>query len=279
MSSNAAFTHNPDPSRGMLTSVQNGIKFLPEDCEAFFIHPVDIPLVQIMTIRNMLAALSNSFACAIPVHSGRKGHPVLLNSVLREQILKSSHPDGLRGILKDIAGGTCKVQTADSLCLLDMDTREEYIHLCKLAPFTDYLFPEEAVELLEFSNVPRKGIAHGLAVGSIAVTFVECMTGCECHRCQNGLSASLAKTGGILHDICKGVPNHEAAAGRLLRDLGLSKLAPLVEDHLDIDLPPSDPIAERDLVFLADKYVYGHNPVKLEERFAQKLRIFARDSE
>ena len=82
---------------------------------------------------------------------------------------------------------------------------------------------------------------------------------------------------GFVHDICKGERCHEAAAGRLLRTCGLVRMATLVEAHRDMTLPDNLPFTERELVFLADKYVRGKWPVTLEERFHSKMELFAGD--
>lgn len=269
--------YNPHPERGMLSSIQAGIKFLPENCEAFFIHPVDIPLARRMTIRLLLTARDNSASCAIPVHADQEGHPLMLAYALRHLILNRHHPAGLRGILRDMQVEIRHVPTADSFILRDMDRLEDYADLCELAPFVEYLYPQEALNLLKIANVPQKGIAHGMAVGSIAAAFAECMKKGAKGICKSGMNARLAMTGGLLHDICKGAPRHEEKAGCYLRTLGLEKLAPLVEDHRDLILPAACPVTERELVYLADKYVYGARPVTLQERFAQKLRVFEKD--
>ncbi|MGE4311721.1 NTP transferase domain-containing protein [Desulfovibrio sp.] len=86
-----------------------------------------------------------------------------------------------------------------------------------------------------------------------------------------GLDPDLALAGGLVHDICKGEKGHEAAAGRLFRHLHLPVMAHLVEDHRDLTLPDDQPITERELVFLADKYCYGGSFVPVRQRFEQKL--------
>lgn len=92
-----------------------------------------------------------------------------------------------------------------------------------------------------------------------------------------GLDPRLALAGGLLHDICKGQAQHETAGGELLQQLRLPVMARLVRDHRDLTLPAGEPVTERELVYLADKYCYGGSFVPLERRFGQKLEIFAQD--
>ena len=90
----------------------------------------------------------------------------------------------------------------------------------------------------------------------------------------SALDPDLALAGGLVHDICKGEKGHEVAAGRFFRHLHLPLMAHLVEDHRDLTLPDDQPITERELVFLADKYCYGGSFVPVRQRFEQKLETF-----
>ncbi len=51
--------HNPDYAKGMYTSVQKGVAAISENCEAFFILPVDYPLVKYQTIKKLAQFWSN----------------------------------------------------------------------------------------------------------------------------------------------------------------------------------------------------------------------------
>jgi molybdenum cofactor cytidylyltransferase len=70
---------NPDPSRGMLSSVQCGLRALPTEAEAVLLWPVDHPRVEIGTVATLLAAYRAhpGPGLILPVHGSRRGHPVL----------------------------------------------------------------------------------------------------------------------------------------------------------------------------------------------------------
>ena len=95
---------------------------------------------------------------------------------------------------------------------------------------------------------------------------------------DSDLDPDLALAGGLVHDICKGEKGHEAAAGRLFRHMRLPAMAHLVEDHRDLTLTADQPITERELVFLADKYCYGGCFVPVRQRFEQKLETFGAEA-
>jgi len=55
-------------------------------------------------------------------------------------------------------------------------------------------------------------------------------------------------------------------------------MARLVQDHRDLSLPEDEPVTERELVYLADKYCYGGNFVPVQRRFGLKLEAYAQDA-
>ncbi|MBU2549750.1 MAG: nucleotidyltransferase family protein, partial [Proteobacteria bacterium] len=84
---------NPDYRRGMFSSVQAGVGALPEDTGAFFILPVDVPLVRPWTIRSLGRAMAaDPVPVVYPVFNGRRGHPPLIGRELAAEIRESS-PD------------------------------------------------------------------------------------------------------------------------------------------------------------------------------------------
>ena len=293
---------NPRPEDGMFSSVCAGLRALAgahgnsngasgflDVAGPVLVLPVDVPLVRPMTRQALLEAhADDQESVLVPACAGEEGHPPLLPGCYVQQVLRHEHAGGgggLRGALADLP--VRQVAVADSLMLPDMDRPEDYERLRLLAPHRNALWPREAVELLCLHKVPEKGVRHGRAVGAVASALAKALTQARqadempeaAHSKGALLNPDLALTGGLLHDICKGEKDHESAAGRLLRHLRLPVLARLVEDHCDLSLPDDQPITERELVFLADKYCYGTSFVPVARRFEQKLEIFACDPE
>ena len=110
-----------------------GVAALDSSIDAFFVHPVDTPLVSAKTLQflvHQLAAHPDS-AVAIPCFAGRRGHPPLLRASLRSHILADTGADGLRGVLSHHQ--LLQVASDDEAVTLDMDTPEEYAALKALA--------------------------------------------------------------------------------------------------------------------------------------------------
>lgn len=144
------FVRNPDYAQnGMLESVQIGLKALfgkgrqtaaEHPFDFVFILPGDIPLVSPETMQALTSAaeggadLSGRGTAAVvrPSFQGRAGHPVLLNSVMAEDLLQYKGPDGLRGFLKGHLAETVFVETDDPAILADADTPEDYQKVLEL---------------------------------------------------------------------------------------------------------------------------------------------------
>ena len=132
------------------------------------------------------------------------------------------------------------------------------------------LSPQEALALLRFLEIPKRGIAHAMAVGHTARALA-------IHYLFRGeaLDEELSCAAGYVHDIAKGFGHHERIGGFFLDFLGLSDLARCVRDHRDLVLAQDEAVSPRELVYLADKYCFGPRFVPLEQRFGMKMELFA----
>ena len=120
---------NPDPSAGMLSSIQCGLRAFPKDLEAVFVWPVDHPLVKLETIVAMIAAFRTSDApIVVPTHEGRRGHPVLFAAGLIPELLVA---DPSRGAAAVVHAHDDRVELAvhDPGVIADIDTPEDYARL------------------------------------------------------------------------------------------------------------------------------------------------------
>lgn len=287
---------NPQPDQGMFSSVREGVAALTRRAfsGAFFVQPVDVPLVRPLTLMTLQDAATQDAADAaasqlvrgeagphsvlVPVFEGDEGHPPLVPAACASRILSADGRDGLRGALRGLP--LRHVPVADAMILEDMDTPDDYARLRVMAHDRETLSPSEAEALLRLRDVPEKGLRHARAVGAVACCLAEALGHArESAGMAAVLDPRLALAGGLLHDICKGQARHEAAAGELLQQLRLPVMARLVRDHRDLTLPVGEPVTERELIYLADKYCYGGSFVPLERRFGQKLEAFAQNEQ
>ncbi|MBO4301068.1 MAG: NTP transferase domain-containing protein [Desulfovibrio sp.] len=274
---------NPSPEAGMFSSVQTGIYYIStfDRVEAVFVQPVDVPLVRPLTIMALLdsyreARTTDTAAVLVPQFDGQQGHPPLIPTCHASRICAHDGQGGLYGVLSGLP--LRPVPVVDSNILADMDTPDDYTHLCRLAPWRTALRPAEAVTLLHLRHVSEKGLRHARAVGKVAAAFAASLGKTPQAGRVTTCRPWLAMSGGLLHDIAKGLPHHEQTGGALLDSLGLPDMARLVREHRDLTLSEQDPLTERELVYLADKYCRGDTFVPLERRFGMKMEQFSHDA-
>jgi len=90
--------------------------------------------------------------------------------------------------------------------------------------------------------------------------------------------------GALLHDITKTrslqtKERHAASGGTLLRELGYPVIAEMVEQHVVLDLNPTGPIVEKEIVYYADKRVMHDEIVTFEERVQDLLIRYGKTDE
>ncbi|RJR34834.1 MAG: nucleotidyltransferase family protein [Deltaproteobacteria bacterium] len=120
---------NPDYNQGMFASVHAGVRSLEPRITAFFLLPVDMPLVKPGTIRDLLQTYRHGHARIVyPVFQGRRGHPPLISAVC----VAGLPPDcdgGLRAFLGRYHAEALDLEVKDEAVLLDCNTPEDYRRL------------------------------------------------------------------------------------------------------------------------------------------------------
>jgi molybdenum cofactor cytidylyltransferase len=118
---------NAQFERGMFSSVQAGVNALMPASEAFFVLPVDIPLVGSQTIRDLLTAYwGGKSKIVVPAFRGIRGHPPLISASYRNEIPSYSGQDGLRGFFRKHNRHSERVEVSDEMILFDLDTPADY---------------------------------------------------------------------------------------------------------------------------------------------------------
>lgn len=123
---------NPDPARGMLSSIVVGLAALtaPEMGAPVLVCPADLPALAPETVAAVLAGLERSGAAlAVPVHEGRRGHPLAIASRLRPEIPGLDLRVGLRQLLERHPDEVLEVPVDDPGCVRDVDTPDDYREL------------------------------------------------------------------------------------------------------------------------------------------------------
>lgn len=269
------WVQNPDPGRGMFSSVCVAAE-AARGLDAFFLLPVDIPLVRPATVQALVAArnaMSGNAGRTVlyPTHDGRRGHPPLIPGALVPAILDHDGQGGLKTLLERFPGQDVPVW--DRGVLLDADTGDDFALLRRKAR---RLHIGEAGELRALSELlmPWRGVAHGRAVARVAVRLGEAL---NAHG--HDLDLELLHNAALVHDIAKGLKQHEQRGGEMLAALGLDGLSDIVASHRVVPPPASGRLTEKEVVCLADKLVRGPRRVDVRARFQEKLDQYWDDPE
>jgi CTP:molybdopterin cytidylyltransferase MocA len=266
------FVYNPYYETGMFSTVKAALAVVPESCRRLLLTPADIPLFRPATVARLLdrAEAPDAPPVLYPTFGGQRGHPPCLDVALLPAVLAYGGDDGLRAALSPFP--QTGVAVPDELILADMDTPADHARLDAQAGRLGIPTVAEAEALLAVEAVPSQGLAHARGVAAVAVGLARSL-----NAAGAALDLELVEAAALLHDVAKGRPKHEQAGGDLLFALGFDKAAPIVAAHRDIALPPEAPITEREIVYLADKFVHGRQLVPVPVRFGQKLELFAHD--
>jgi len=266
---------NSDYRSGMFGSIQAGISHLPADTDFFFVAPVDVPLVRSFTIRRMIEkAEADPGKIIYPEFKGTRGHPALIPMLVAPAILAWEMKGGLKGALDSREDLALEVAVPDRYTLMDIDSPEDYTML--LDGFSHYQVPtteECGVILNEVARVSPEVLRHCLKVADVAENIGQAITASFVNLDQEAI-----RSGALLHDILKGQPDHAAAGGRWLSEMGFSGITEIVSAHTDLPAGMRDTSLEAKVVYLADKYVSGDSIVPLEERFQFSMRNFGSDA-
>ncbi|MBI3444339.1 MAG: nucleotidyltransferase family protein [Magnetospirillum sp.] len=115
---------NPEPSRGMASSLVTGVEALPDSVAGVAVLLADMPRVEARHLLLLLAQAGPDRIC-VPVHQGRRGNPVVLGRTFFPDLLALTGDRGAKGILARHSQAVREVEMPDESVLMDVDTPEE----------------------------------------------------------------------------------------------------------------------------------------------------------
>jgi molybdenum cofactor cytidylyltransferase len=272
--SDVTIVENPNFEQGMFTSVQAGADRLAEDCRAFFMLPVDIPLVRPLTVRLLKEGFEQTDPPLLsPNFKGRKGHPPLISCRLRQEILDAGESVTLRDILGRHLAESRQVEVPDRFIHMDADTPEAYNNLVTLADNWDVPNKDECEVIYQRLGSPNKGVKeHCCVVARLAVVITRALI-----EAGVDLNPELVRAASLLHDVAKDHENHGAVAAEWLNDWGFPRVARIVASHTDFAVSEDEKISESEIVYLADKMVQGVRMKSIGERYKDAIRKYGAD--
>ena len=112
---------NPDPSPGMLSSIQVAVA-AAVDADILMLLPADMPFVAASTVARVAEAAGRAAdSIVVPTHDGRRGHPIAMPARLRALILQAPPQMTLKEVLAQSGAQREELEVDDAGILRDVD--------------------------------------------------------------------------------------------------------------------------------------------------------------
>lgn len=119
--------HNHEYKSGMLSSVRAGILGITQDCDAVLIVLGDQPSITTNLIDKMVQYFpSAQKKIIVPKYNGKRGHPILISTIFKNEILTKFDDVGLRGILWAHDNEVFEMNVSENSVITDMDYPDDY---------------------------------------------------------------------------------------------------------------------------------------------------------
>jgi molybdenum cofactor cytidylyltransferase len=111
---------NAGYTSGMASSIATGVSACNPSL-SIAVWPADMPAIRVETVRSLLRR-ATADGVVLPVHGGRRGHPVVFGADLRSQLLELRGGGGARPVVEANASRVTEVSVSDKGTVLDVDT-------------------------------------------------------------------------------------------------------------------------------------------------------------
>jgi molybdenum cofactor cytidylyltransferase len=129
------FAVNPDPDRGMLSSLQCGLALVPAEADAVMFLPVDHPQIALDTVRRVAERFRRDRApVTVPVHLGEHGHPVCIARPVIDELLALPVDAKASDVIHRHVGQTSYIEVDDQAVVTDIDDPAAYADLIAQCP-------------------------------------------------------------------------------------------------------------------------------------------------
>jgi molybdenum cofactor cytidylyltransferase len=128
----------PQPTPDMRSTVEYGLRWIeqmyrPRPDDWWVLAPGDHPVLDPAVIRQLIDAACPPHSIAVPVHSGRRGHPTAIAWRHVGGIRALAAGEGINAYLRAHGVETLEVAVDSNGILADLDTPDDYARLLSLA--------------------------------------------------------------------------------------------------------------------------------------------------
>ena len=125
--STVSIIYNQEYISGMLSSFRAGLRHISQQCSGILAVLGDQPTITSAIIDEMiLASRATEKKIVVPVYNGRRGHPVIISTDYRDEILTNYDAVGLRGVLQEHKDDVFEMIVSNPAVLADMDCPADY---------------------------------------------------------------------------------------------------------------------------------------------------------
>jgi molybdenum cofactor cytidylyltransferase len=110
---------NPDPARGMFSSIQTGLAAAIGD--VVLVLPADMPFVASGTVAAVAAHAAATQSVIVPVFRGRNGHPLAIPAAVRDRLVAIDPATTLKDALAAVGASRESLDVPDPGVLRDVD--------------------------------------------------------------------------------------------------------------------------------------------------------------
>jgi molybdenum cofactor cytidylyltransferase len=119
---------NMDYKKGMLSSVQTGLRALPESARAAMILLGDQPMIDSSILDLMIEGyMKSSKRILVATFKGRRGHPLIFGSQYFKEVLDYPEQNSLKDLLENHPEDIQELETGNAEILRDIDTEKDYL--------------------------------------------------------------------------------------------------------------------------------------------------------
>ncbi|MHC4839993.1 MAG: nucleotidyltransferase family protein [Planctomycetota bacterium] len=121
---------NDNPDDGQISSLKIGLAALDYSVDCVACWPVDCPLILPADVTGLVDSYvekrHSRQRIFIPTHKGQRGHPMLIDSCLRPDVLNLPNEKTARDLIDALKNFVTEVPSDNLGVLVDVDTPEEY---------------------------------------------------------------------------------------------------------------------------------------------------------
>src|SRR6266436_7522303 len=116
---------NQEWEKGQLSSIQAALRSLPPGTDGILLCLIDHPLISSALVQDLIEEFyTTNSPIVLPVHEGRRGHPVIFSAALYDELLHAPIETGARAVVWAHKGEVEEVQTNEEGCVLNLNDPE-----------------------------------------------------------------------------------------------------------------------------------------------------------